>query len=93
MGKKKLQIKVSGAQARAAKDQKSQSDTRVKPVAPKTLAEELARHHLRIAEVSADGNCFFRAVADQLEVRTFCHSLISTVLKSYKIHSDAQIDL
>ena len=70
MGNKKLQIKLSKSQARAAKDRKGQPDTRSKPSAPKTLAEELGRHDLRIAEVSADGNCFFRAVADQLEVRT-----------------------
>lgn len=69
MGKKKLQIKVSGAQSRALKDRKSHSDTKAKVFAPETLAEQLAKHHLRIAEISADGNCFFRAVADQLEVR------------------------
>ena len=34
------------------------------------LEQELAAVGLRVKDVSADGNCFFRALSDQLHVRT-----------------------
>ena len=40
------------------------------------LRDDLAAHGLKIREVKADGNCFFRAVADQLEVGGFWPCLV-----------------
>jgi hypothetical protein len=36
----------------------------------KDIYDLLANHGLRIVQIKADGNCFFRAVVDQVEV---CH--------------------
>lgn len=38
------------------------------------LERELAALGLRIKTIEADGNCFFRSVCDQLEVRLGCHA-------------------
>lgn len=37
------------------------------------LQEELAAVGLRVKDVTGDGNCFFRACSDQLEVQHMCH--------------------
>ena len=68
-------------QAQARNTSKQQSQAQEKRKAPDGSSQsgfavyrklrDLATHGLKIREVKADGNCFFRAVADQLEVRLF----------------------
>lgn len=66
--KKKVHIQRAAAQRKREKDKKKDQTSRSPGRAVRKLADELAHHHLKIKEVKADGNCFFRAVADQLEV-------------------------
>ena len=70
MGKKKQALnKTTNSQQRAQEKWKTLDGATQSgfPVHRK-LRDDLAAHGLKIREVKADGNCFFRAVADQLEV-------------------------
>lgn len=46
------------------------------------LQEELAAVGLRVKDVTGDGNCFFRACSDQIEV-CVCHAPVTLGFEAY----------
>jgi OTU domain-containing protein 3 len=50
------------------------------------LERELAAVGLRVKKITADGNCFFRSVCDQMEVRSNACTTWTTCQQHIRIH-------